>query len=239
MLNKVVARTTPQQRSWLAGFFAGFEAAQGGGLAQPLCRRRRPTCAADHSLRQRKRELRSARVNKAKKAAQKYGLDAKVFDMADVEPTLFSPRRRISSSYAATWGEGDPPARAVDFYQALMSDAAPRLDGVPDLPSWRWAIRPTRSSAPIGKAIDARFEELGGSARRSIASTSISIIAKKAARSGRKARWPSSRLKMTCKAAVRSCTSIFRVALSHRPMTTSRSTPPSIRSKPRSRRWSI
>ena len=28
---------------------------------------------------------------------------------------------------AATWGEGDPPARAVDFYQALMSDAAPRL----------------------------------------------------------------------------------------------------------------
>ena len=28
MLNKVVARTTPQQRSWLAGFFAGFEAAQ-------------------------------------------------------------------------------------------------------------------------------------------------------------------------------------------------------------------
>ena len=29
-LNSVVARTTPLQRSWLAGFFAGFEAAQGG-----------------------------------------------------------------------------------------------------------------------------------------------------------------------------------------------------------------
>ena len=28
-LNKVVAKTTPLQRSWLAGFFAGFEAAQG------------------------------------------------------------------------------------------------------------------------------------------------------------------------------------------------------------------
>ncbi|MET0408710.1 MAG: sulfite reductase subunit alpha, partial [Hyphomicrobium sp.] len=36
ILNKVVARTTPQQRSWLAGFFAGFEAAQGGGLAQAV-----------------------------------------------------------------------------------------------------------------------------------------------------------------------------------------------------------
>ena len=33
-LNSVVARTTPQQRAWLAGFFAGFEAAQAGG-AQP------------------------------------------------------------------------------------------------------------------------------------------------------------------------------------------------------------
>jgi sulfite reductase (NADPH) flavoprotein alpha-component len=29
-LNKVVAKSTPLQRSWLAGFFAGFEAAQGG-----------------------------------------------------------------------------------------------------------------------------------------------------------------------------------------------------------------
>ena len=26
--NKVVARTTPLQRSWLAGFFTGFDAAQ-------------------------------------------------------------------------------------------------------------------------------------------------------------------------------------------------------------------
>ena len=29
-LNGVVSRTTAQQRSWLAGFFAGYEAAQGG-----------------------------------------------------------------------------------------------------------------------------------------------------------------------------------------------------------------
>ena len=34
VLNKVVSRTTPLQRSWLAGFFAGFEAVQ-GALAAP------------------------------------------------------------------------------------------------------------------------------------------------------------------------------------------------------------
>jgi sulfite reductase (NADPH) flavoprotein alpha-component len=31
---------------------------------------------------------------------------------------------------AATWGEGEPPARAIRAYKELMSDAAPRLDGV-------------------------------------------------------------------------------------------------------------
>ena len=34
------------------------------------------------------------------------------------------------------------------------------------LPCWRWATRRTRSSAPTGKAIDARLEALGGDARR-------------------------------------------------------------------------
>ena len=31
---------------------------------------------------------------------------------------------------AATWGEGEPPARAVRAYNELMADGAPRLDGV-------------------------------------------------------------------------------------------------------------
>ena len=35
VLNKVVSRTTPLQRSWLAGFFAGFEAAQGAQAVPP------------------------------------------------------------------------------------------------------------------------------------------------------------------------------------------------------------
>lgn len=64
--------------------------------------------------------------------------------------------------YAATWGEGEPPGRAADFYHALMSDGAPRLDGV------RSAVLALGDTAytqfcATGKAIDARLEALGAS----------------------------------------------------------------------------
>ena len=158
ILNGVVARTTPLQRSWLAGFFAGFEAAQGGVQPQAAAAAKpRVPLTVLYASESGNAE---ALAMKTKKLAQKHGLDAKVFDMADVEVDVLSKAKNIIV-FASTWGEGDPPSRAVDFYEALMRDDAPKLDketrfGVLALGDTAYA-----QFCAVGRAIDARLEALG------------------------------------------------------------------------------
>ncbi|MHA1180585.1 MAG: flavodoxin domain-containing protein, partial [Alphaproteobacteria bacterium] len=156
VLNSVVARTTPLQRSWLAGFFAGFEAAQGGQPQQAAAAKPRVPLTVLYASESGNAE---ALAMKTKKLAQKHGLDARIIDMADTDVSILAKAKNLIV-FASTWGEGDPPSRAVDFFESLMGDDAPRLEDV------RFAVLALGDTAyaqfcATGKVIDERLEALG------------------------------------------------------------------------------
>ena len=94
------------------------------------------------------------------KAARKNGLKPTIIDMADLDLSALASAKRLVV-IAATWGEGEPPARAVRAYNELMSEGAPRLDGV------EFGVLALGDTAyaefcAIGKKIDERLAALGG-----------------------------------------------------------------------------
>ncbi len=157
-LNLLVAKATPMQRAWLAGFLSGLDAKEGQGAAAPAAASR-PKVPLTIIYASESGNAESL-ARKAKKLAGKQGFDAKVYDMGDAEASVLAKAKNVVA-YIATWGEGDPPERAQDFYDAFMGDDAPKLDGV------NFAVLGLGDTAYVNfcqtaKEMDARFEALGG-----------------------------------------------------------------------------
>ena len=172
-LNAIVARASAEQRSWLSGFLAGFEAAQGPAVAHAPPRAKQQLMIAYGSESGNAEGL----ALKARKAAQKMGLDAKVYDLADVTMDMLAKAQNVVV-YVSTWGEGEPPQRAVDFFQAFMAPTAPRLEKT------NFAVLALGDTAyaqfcATGQAFDRRFEELG--ARRVVDRVDLDLDFAKAA----------------------------------------------------------
>jgi sulfite reductase (NADPH) flavoprotein alpha-component len=158
ILNRVVGPASVTQRAWLAGFLAGLDVSGGIAPAEPAA----PARAAEPLTIVYASESGNCEKLAADmaKAARKHGFKPALVDMADLDVASLAGVRRLVV-IAATWGEGEPPARAVNAYNDLMSDKAPRLDGV------EFGVLALGDTAyaefcTIGKAIDQRLAALGG-----------------------------------------------------------------------------
>jgi sulfite reductase (NADPH) flavoprotein alpha-component len=158
LLNRVVGTASPIQRAWLAGFLAGVDAS--GGLLAPQpsapARPAEPLTIVYASESGNSEKL----AGDIAKAARKNGLKPTIIDMADLELSALTSAKRLIV-IAATWGEGEPPARAIRAYNELMGEGAPRLDGV------EFGVLALGDTAyvefcAIGKKIDERLAALGG-----------------------------------------------------------------------------
>jgi len=158
LLNRVVGPANAVQRAWLAGFLAGVESVTGVAHVAPAVA---PQAAEPLTIVFASESGNSEKLaSDMAKSARKIGLKPTVIDMAELELATLTKAKRLIL-IAATWGEGEPPGRAVHVYNELMSDAAPRLDGV------EFGVLALGDTAyaefcAIGKKIDERFAALGG-----------------------------------------------------------------------------
>ena len=155
-LNGIMSATNAEQRTWLSGFLAGYQAAtvpQPAAAAPPARRAPLTILFATESGNA------EALADVARKAAGKLGFAARVLDMADATPAQLASAENLLV-IASTWGEGDPPQRAIDFHAALMADDAPHFD------SLRYAVlalgdRAYAKFCETGRLFDERFAALG------------------------------------------------------------------------------
>ena len=156
-LNGVFGKSNGEQRAWLSGFLAGVVAVAGDAgrpAAPPKARVPLTILFGTESGNG------EALAQRARRIAAKLGFAVKLADMADTTPAQMAAVPNLML-IASTWGEGDPPQRAVDFYDALLADDAPRFEKT------RFAVlslgdRAYAQFCEIGKRMDDRIAALGG-----------------------------------------------------------------------------
>ena len=155
-IHRLLSGATAEQRLWLSGYVAGFQAAAEAPAAPAMPPAAKAKLTILYATESGNAE---ALAGAARKSAARLGFAAKTLDMMDATPEQLAGAENLLV-IASTWGEGDPPQRAEGFLASLMADGAPRLAGL------RFAVlalgdRAYAKFCETGKQIDARLEALG------------------------------------------------------------------------------
>jgi len=175
-LDHFFTQMSPEQATWLNGFVSGLQAFQISGPSPYSKDAMLETAKTDTGIRSctpspvyEKPKLlilfgsesgnAEALAADAKKQAAKAGMKAVLMDMADSNPSELTRESNLLV-VVSTWGEGDPPERAANYFHRFMSGDAPRLDGL------NFAVLGLGDSSyeqfcQMGKEFDRRLEALG------------------------------------------------------------------------------
>ena len=158
MLNQVLPSLTPDQLIWMEGFISGLRAASG---ATPSATAVAPAAKPELTILFGSESGNAeALADQTAKAAGKKGFKAKAVSMSDISPAKLKKVKNLLV-IVSTWGEGDPPENAVDFYTEFMGDSAPKFDGV-NFSVCGLGDTSYEHFCKMGKDFDARLETLGG-----------------------------------------------------------------------------
>ena len=158
MLNQVLPSLTPDQLIWMEGFISGLRAASGTTpSATAVAPAAKPELTILFGSESGNAE---ALADQTAKAAGKKGFKAKAVSMSDISPAKLKKVKNLLV-IVSTWGEGDPPENAVDFYTEFMGDSAPKFDGV-NFSVCGLGDTSYEHFCKMGKDFDARLETLGG-----------------------------------------------------------------------------
>ncbi len=172
-LNQLLATLTPEQMIWLSGYLAGLRGSAPQVLPTGIATSSEATpgaavvAAASPAVEREVTILHGSQTGNAQRLAgeMKKRLEEKDFQvtlscMSDFRTNNLKKIKQLLI-VVSTYGEGDPPDKAVIFHEFMHGKRAPRLDGV------KFSVLSLGDQlyehfCKIGQEFDARLAELGG-----------------------------------------------------------------------------
>ena len=158
-LNSLLKGLQADQLLWIEGFISGLRAGSGRGSSEVAALAAPSEAPALTVLYGTESGNSESLADLTVKAAKTIGFKAKAVNMADIKvPKLRDIENLLV--IVSTWGEGDPPETAADFYQDFMAENAPKLVNT------RFSVLGLGDTSyeefcKMGKDFDARLEALG------------------------------------------------------------------------------